>query len=71
MQRVMKRPPRPKLVYLLLSLPFFGLLWPGLYASDAPRLGQIPFFYWYQFLWVVLSVVCTGLAYLVDRRHGR
>jgi len=64
-------PPRPKIVYVLLSLPFFGLLWPAFYASDAPRLGQIPFFYWYQFLWVFLSAICTGLAYVVERRHGR
>ncbi len=66
------RPPRrPLSVYILLSLPFFGLLWPTLYAADAPRLGPIPFFYWYQFLWVFLSALCTGGAYLLDRRHGR
>lgn len=66
------RPPkRPVLVYVLLSLPFFGLLWPAFYASDAPRLGQVPFFYWYQFLWVILSAMCTATAYLLDRRDGR
>jgi hypothetical protein len=67
----MTPPRRPKIVYLLLSLPFIGLLCPGFYASESPRLGNIPFFYWYQFLWVFLSAACTGLAYLVERRHGR
>jgi hypothetical protein len=67
----MKAARRPWTVYLLLSLPFFGLLWPGFYAWDEPRLGQIPFFYWYQFLWVILSALCTGGAYLLERRRGR
>lgn len=62
---------RPLLVYVLLALPFAGLLWPPLYAQDAPRLARIPFFYWYQFAWVFLSALCTGAAYLLDRRRGR
>ncbi len=66
-----KPPQRPKLVYVLLVLPFFGLLWPALYSMDAPRLWQIPFFYWYQFAWIFLSALSTGCAYLLDSRHGR
>jgi Protein of unknown function (DUF3311) len=66
-----KPPQRRKLVYVLLSMPFFGLLWPPLYSLDAPRLWHIPFFYWYQFAWVFLSALATGCAYLLDSRNDR
>jgi membrane protein implicated in regulation of membrane protease activity len=49
--------------YLLLLLPFIGLLWPPFYAKDAPRLGGFPFFYWYQFLWVLIAAVLTAVVY--------
>jgi Protein of unknown function (DUF3311) len=59
--------------YLLLLLPFVGLLWPPFYAKDAPRLGGFPFFYWYQFLWVILAGLLTGLVYVMTtpRNGGR
>lgn len=40
---------------LLLALPFVGLLWVPFYNSIEPMLWGIPFFYWYQFLWVFLT----------------
>ena len=40
--------------YALLALPFLGLLYPPLYASRDPELAGIPFFYWYQFAWVIV-----------------
>ena len=59
--------------YLLLLLPFIGLLWPPFYAKDAPRLGGFPFFYWYQFLWVLLGAGLTGVVYwaTTPRSGGR
>jgi len=33
------------------------------YAKAEPRLWGFPFFYWYQLLWVVLSVFTVGIAY--------
>jgi hypothetical protein len=50
--------------YALLALPFIGLLWPPLYVRDEPRLGGVPFFYWYQFAWVVVT---AALIWLVVR----
>jgi hypothetical protein len=32
--------------YLLLVLPFLGLLYPPLYATEDPHLFGFPFFYW-------------------------
>ena len=43
--------------YLLLLLPFVGVLWVPLYNSAEPAFAGIPYFYWYQFLWVLISAV--------------
>ena len=40
---------------LLLLVPFVALLWVPFYNSVDPQLWGIPFFYWYQFLWVFLT----------------
>lgn len=55
---------------LLLVVPFIGLLVPAWYAHAEPRLAGIPFFIWYQFLWVVLGVAATGLVYLTENGGG-
>lgn len=49
---------------LLLALPFIGLLWTPFYNHDSPALFGLPFFYWYQFLWVPLTSVIIGMVYL-------
>ena len=54
--------------YALLALPLLGLLYPPLYATRDPELAGIPFFYWYQFAWVVLAVVLTLLVYAKTKR---
>jgi len=46
-----------------------------------PKLWGIPFFFWYQFLWVVISAIVTALVYFKvvarlrairqDHREGR
>jgi len=51
----------------LLVIPFVGLLVPGWYAHAEPRLSGIPFFIWYQFLWVFLGVLVTGTVYALNR----
>jgi hypothetical protein len=44
-----------KLWSLVLLVPFVALLWVPFYNSIEPVLWGIPFFYWYQFLWVFLT----------------
>ena len=39
----------------LLVLPFIALLWVPSYNSIEPSLGGVPFFYWYQFLWLFIT----------------
>ena len=58
-----QRQPTFRAWYLLLLLPFIGLLWPPLYARVEPRLWGFPFFYWYQFLWVPVAAVLTAVVY--------
>jgi hypothetical protein len=53
--------------YLLLLIPFVATLWVPSYNSIEPRLAGIPYFYWYQFLWVVLSVLITAFVYFMTR----
>lgn len=48
----------------LLGAPFAALLWVGSYARPDPRLFGLPFFYWYQILWVFLSSGAIWCAYL-------
>ena len=57
---------RPDLIWpgLRLLIPIVALLWVGSYARETPRLWGIPFFFWYQFLWVFL---CAGMTYAAHR----
>ncbi|MFC5718740.1 DUF3311 domain-containing protein [Streptomyces gamaensis] len=54
-----------------LALPFAAMLWVGSYARQTPALLGIPFFYWYQMLWVLISTLLTVAAYTIVRRHER
>lgn len=49
---------------LLLLLPFIALLWVPFYNSVEPELWGIPFFYWYQFLWVFIASVLIYIVHL-------
>jgi hypothetical protein len=53
--------------YLLLLVPFIAILWVPFYASGTPELFGFPFFYWYQFLWILISAVLTAIVYFVTR----
>ena len=55
---------------LLLLVPLLGTLVPPLYNSLHPELFGIPFFYWYQLIWIPLSVLCTLTVYLKTRERA-
>lgn len=57
---------RRRVVLLLLIFPFVGTLWVSTYASVTPEIWGIPFFYWYQFLWIGISAAITIIVYLVE-----
>ena len=47
----------------LLLVPYVALLAVPWYARARPVLWGFPFFYWYMFLWVILTAALTGLVY--------
>jgi hypothetical protein len=49
--------------YLLFVVQFAVALWPPLYNRAEPYLFGIPFFYWFQLLWVIVSAVFTAIVY--------
>jgi hypothetical protein len=55
-------------IWLLLALPYLGLCFPRIYARATPALLGFPFFYWYQFAWVILTAGLLGIVYLRLRR---
>jgi hypothetical protein len=48
---------------VLLLIPIVALMWVSSYARETPKLGGIPFFFWYQFAWVFLCSAMTWTAY--------
>jgi magnesium-transporting ATPase (P-type) len=52
---------------VLLIIPFIAVLFPQFYDSANPTFAGMPYFYWYQLLWIILSGVVTGIVFLVTR----
>ncbi len=53
----------------LLLIPLAGTLVPFFYNFTSPTLGGIPFFYWYQLLWIPLSVIVTMIVFRATRNE--
>ena len=49
--------------YLLFLIQFILLLWVPFYNSVEPSWAGVPFFYWYQMLWVIISAVLIAIVY--------
>ncbi len=50
-------------LFLLLLVPFIALLWPPFYNYNQPDFLSIPFFYWFQLLWIVITALLTAVLY--------
>jgi hypothetical protein len=50
--------------YLLFVVQFLIILWPPFYNRVDPTVLGIPFFYWFQLLWVIVSAVLTAVVYV-------
>lgn len=48
---------------LLLLLPYIVMLWPPIYNHNDPFLAGIPFFYWFQLLWIIITAILTAIVY--------
>jgi hypothetical protein len=57
-------------IAVLLSIPLWGTLLPWVYNKRDPQIFDIPFFYWYQLMWIPISVLCTLAVYRLTRDEG-
>jgi len=52
-------------VAVLLAVAIGGALWVPIYARSMPKLGDFPFFYWYQMIWLPVVAFLCWLCYLL------
>jgi Protein of unknown function (DUF3311) len=57
--------------YLLYVILFAVILWPPFYNRVEPTLFGIPFFYWFQLLWVLVSAAFTAVVYVATDSANR
>ncbi len=50
---------------ILLIVPFIVLLWPPFYNFVQPDFIGIPFFYWFQLLWIIITAILTAVLYFI------
>jgi hypothetical protein len=74
-----KSPATRVAVAVLLLAAIGGGLWVPIYARTMPKLGDFPFFYWYQLILVPVVAILCGLCSVLLRgkptpaarpRHG-
>ena len=62
------KPVKPVLwARLLFVLQFVAMLWVSSYNRIEPMVAGIPFYYWYQLLWILIAAVLIGIVYRVER----
>ncbi len=49
-------------------LPFLAMFWVSSYNRVEPAWGGIPFFYWYQLLWIPIGAGLTLIVYFATHR---
>jgi len=54
-------------IRLLLLVPYLALIWVPFYDRALPDIAGIPFFYWYQLMWIPLGALALLPVYLVER----
>jgi len=57
-------------IRLILLLPFLAMAWVPSYNAVEPRLAGVPFFYWYQILWILLAALLVAIVYRVEHRSA-
>ena len=56
------------IAYALLLGEVLVILVPSVYGRATPKLFGIPFFYWFQLMWIIVAMFVTGIAYLLLER---
>jgi hypothetical protein len=55
-------------IFVLVFGDILGTLIVPIYASETPKLGDFPFFIWYQLIYMPITAVALYLAMLLQRR---
>lgn len=55
---------------ILTLIPFIFLMDIPFYNRTNPEFGGLPFFYWYQILWLFIAAVLFLIAGLLYNRYG-
>jgi hypothetical protein len=50
-------------VYAMFLIVAVGALWVPFYNRAEPTWHGIPFFYWFQLAWILVTAVSTAMAY--------
>jgi hypothetical protein len=58
-------------VRLLLLAPYLALIWVPFYNRALPDFLGIPFFYWFQLIWIPLGAVLLLPVYWAERGARR
>ena len=56
---------------VLVTASILGTLIVPIYARETPKLGDFPFFYWYQLIYMPVVAVALWIAMLLQRRLRR
>ena len=62
-----RRPAARRAVTVLLLVAIGGALVVPIYARSMPKLGDFPFFYWYQLVWVPTVAILCWICYVLLR----
>ena len=66
-RRLAHSPARYFAVTVMLAVAIIGALWVPFYARVLPKLGDFPFFYWYQLILVPVTAILCWISYLLLR----
>ena len=62
----------PILKFILLALPYiFMVAGVTIYTRVKPELGGIPFFYWYQLVWIFIAAALTSTVYFLENSEKK
>ena len=56
--------------YLLFVIQYVVVLWPPFFNKAEPAFIGLPFFYWYQLLWVIIGAVLTAIVYFATAHRA-
>jgi hypothetical protein len=63
MNRQIRKPTGWSWWYLLFIIQFVAVLWPPFFNKAEPTLIGLPFFYWYQLLWIIIGAILTATVH--------